>query len=972
MNRGHAMMGRVTLLVWGMLSWSALAGGWYGTDDLAVRLDAQTGFPVEYRAFGRSVLTATDPRQPFAIKENWYGVTNDGTWKVESVRFETNVLTSVVRAGHWRVSHEMTLHPDTHRIRRAFRLDWLGDVPGVLRGLEVDGGTVRLGADGAYTLPCVWPVVDVKGTDLRPGVTHENYESPYSVLAADGAGTTATWIADDTEPDCDVGFTLVTERADGVSVTHPYRSAGYVEKGRPQTMGGLWVCFGRGATTDDALRALPAWFAAVGQHVPADRPDWIRDAVVYSMHPGGTRGSRWTDWGGFAPSAKQLPRLAALGADVIWMLPLEAYAPYDPYDYFSLQPELGTRDDYLAFIAAAKANGLRVFRDIVPHGGMPQSVHFRGLDDCILRDEQGRKPSYWCADFANPRWQAFMREVAGRYVADGLDGLRVDASSGSKAPNWNPAIPYARASLAVRPGGLRLQRAIRAAIRAANPDAAMLAESDLSYSANAADVLYDWSLAFRMIRPAMHGSVVDQVAALRRYLRDETLAQVPGHLRLRYQENHDCQRSELQYGGAAMEAVQAMLAWMPGVAFVYQEQEDGHSFAFREIYRIRREHPELTRGTPDYLGVAASPGVYAAAFTLSNVTSVVRVNLNGTPADGLGPFGYSLETAGRKVFDSAALAASAGGVRRWCASTADGFYADEIRVRHPFHDPSAKPWTYWREQGGPCYFDSRFHPFGLSPDSAFVAFEDETGAVWRADVPRGKDVRLLETADPRACGLDFRRVAAFPSRPALTSGDGRLAAIFGGWRFEEGALRVEMTRGGALKGVWRRGADGEWIRAVGMATPAARKGFGEKTYDAVWEMESFLRISRDAENRLALVFEGSLRDRARFGLPKCPLPYKMTYVFGGDGGFTMRPEVSLGEPPERRGCLLDLVVPRGEGEFPTVVRSDETGNAATAVDDPTALLHVSWIDGSGRSFRLNEPSGFTAAFSWRQSSKERK
>lgn len=931
----------------------------FGDKRLTVTVSGETGFPVAYAVDGRTVVTATDVRQPFAIRENWYSVTNDGSWQVESVAFETNVLTSVVRAGRWRVTHVMTLHPETRRICRAFRLDWTADAPGILRGLTVDGGRVRLGPAGAYTMPCVWPVVDVKGADLRPGVTHENYESPYSVLAADGAGSTVTWIVDDTEPDCDAGFTVAAEQADGVSVTHPYRSAGYVEKGKPQTMGGLWLCFGRGATTDDALQALPDWFAAVGQRVPSDRPEWVSDAVVYSMHPGGTRGSRWTDWGGFAPSAKQLPRIAALGANVVWLLPVEAYAPYDPHDYFSIQPELGTRGDYLAFIAAAKANGLRVFRDIVPHGGMPDSVHFRGREDCVLRDEQGRMPSYWCSDFLNPKWQVFMRDVAERYVSDGLAGLRVDASSGSKAPNWNPAIPYARASLTVRPGGLFLQRAILAGIRAANPDAAMLTESDLSFSANAADVLYDWSLAFRLIRPAMPGDVAVQVAALRRYLRDETLAQVPGHLRLRYQENHDSQRAELQYGGAAMEAVQAMLAWMPGVAFVYQEQEDGHSFAFREIYRIRREHPELTRGTPDYLGVAASPGVYAAAFTLSNVTSVVRVNLNGTPADGLGPFGYSLETNGRKVFDSAASAAPADGIRRWCAATADGFYADEIRVRHPFYDPSAKPWTYWREQGGPCYFDSRLHPFGLSSDCAFVAFEDAEGGVWRADVPPGKDVRLLETADPRTCGLDFRRIAAFPARPALTSGDGRLAAIFGGWRFEDGALRVDMTRGGALKGVWRKGADGAWVRAVGMATPAARKGFGEKTYDAVWEMEASLRISRDAANRLTLVFEGELRDRTRFGLPNFPLPYKLTYVFGGDGGFAMRPEVTVAEPVERHGSLFDFVVEKGECQPPSVSCADMFGNRAEIVNDANVLLRANWIDGSGRSFRLNAPSGFT-------------
>ena len=948
-------------------AWAAHADGrWYGDDRLAVRIDGETGFPAEYRVDGQVVLTATDARQPLEIGENWYSVTNDGFWRIESVRFDTNVLTAVTRAGRWLVTQTLVLHPDKRRVRRAFRLDWTADAPCKLRGLRIDGGRVRLAADGTYALPCVWPTVRVKGAELRPGTRHENYESPYSVLAADGRGHTVTWIVDDTEPDCDVGFTVATESADGVSVTHPFHSAGYVRKGVPQTMGGLWICFGTGADTDAALRELPAWFADVGQHVPADRPDWLFDAVIYSMHPGGTRGSMWSDWGGFGPSAEQLPRIAALGASIVWLLPIEEYMPYQPHDFLSIARALGSRDDYLRFIAKAKGAGLRVFRDIVPHGGMPSSLHFRGREDCLLRDESGRVPEYWCADFANPKWQTLMAEVARQYVADGLSGLRMDACSGSKMPNWSMDIPYARASLAGRPGGLGIQRAIRKGVRMANPDAATLSESDLSFSANVADVLYDWSLAFRLIRPALHQGAAVQVAALRQYLHDEQFGQVPGHLRLRYQENHDSLRGELQYGGAAMEAVQAMLAWMPGVAFVYQEQEDGHTFAFREIYRVRREHPELTRGVPDYIGVAASPGVYAAAFTLSNVTSVVRVNLNGEPADGLAPFGYSLETNGRKVFDSATVAqgSQTAGKRRWCVATADGFYSDVLRVRHPFFDPNRKPWTYHREQGGPCFFDSRLHPFGFTPDCSFVAVEDADGQVWRADVPAGADVRLMETEEPLSCGLAFRRIDRFPERPTLTTGDLRLTAIFGGWRFEENGLRVEMTRGGALRGVWRKDGAERWVRSVGCATPAGRKSFGPKTYDAIWEMEAFVRLSRDERNRLTVRFEGNLRDRTRFGLPTNPLPYEITYVFGGGDGFTMRPSVATVDTPIGHGCLLDFVVEKGDADAPHLSAADFFGNRAEVVEDASVLFRANWIDGSPALFRNHAPSGFTLTLDW--------
>ena len=71
-----------------------------------------------------------------------------------------------------------------------------------------------------------------------------------------------------------------------------------------------------------------------------------------------------------------------------------------------------------------------------------------------------------------------MAGVARHYVRDfDVDGFRLDAIEGSLIPNWNPDIPYARASFARLQGGLNMLRAMRAAAKQEKPDAGMLCET---------------------------------------------------------------------------------------------------------------------------------------------------------------------------------------------------------------------------------------------------------------------------------------------------------------------------------------------------------------------------------------------------------------------------------------------------------------------------------------------------------------
>ncbi|MCL9999631.1 MAG: alpha-amylase, partial [Erythrobacter sp.] len=70
-----------------------------------------------------------------------------------------------------------------------------------------------------------------------------------------------------------------------------------------------------------ALFAAPA-LAGEPDYSPRDvveveNADWTRDAVLYQLN---TR--QFTPEGTFAAAQKQLPRLAAMGVDIIWLMPV--------------------------------------------------------------------------------------------------------------------------------------------------------------------------------------------------------------------------------------------------------------------------------------------------------------------------------------------------------------------------------------------------------------------------------------------------------------------------------------------------------------------------------------------------------------------------------------------------------------------------------------------------------------------------
>ncbi len=99
-------------------------------------------------------------------------------------------------------------------------------------------------------------------------------------------------------------------------------------------------------------------------------PTWTNIAVLYELN---TR--QFTPEGTFKAAAEHLPRLAKLGVDIIWMMPifpigrerrkgtLGSY--YSIADYTAINEEFGTLDDFRDFVHKAHSLGLYVIVDWV-------------------------------------------------------------------------------------------------------------------------------------------------------------------------------------------------------------------------------------------------------------------------------------------------------------------------------------------------------------------------------------------------------------------------------------------------------------------------------------------------------------------------------------------------------------------------------------------------------------------------------
>ncbi len=187
--------------------------------------------------------------------------------------------------------------------------------------------------------------------------------------------------------------------------------------------------------------------------VTLTNPAWTRDAVLYQVNI-----RHFSKEGTFKAAQKQLPRIKALGADVIWLMPIHPIgqknrkgtlgSPYSVQNYFGVNPEFGTEADLRAFIKEAHRLNMRVILDWVANHTAWDNQLAIDHPDWYEKDWKGDfHPTPWWdwgdiidLDFSKPGVRHHMTEALLYWVREfDVDGYRADVAGYIPQDFWESA-----------------------------------------------------------------------------------------------------------------------------------------------------------------------------------------------------------------------------------------------------------------------------------------------------------------------------------------------------------------------------------------------------------------------------------------------------------------------------------------------------------------------------------------------------
>jgi glycosidase len=318
-----------------------------------------------------------------------------------------------------------------------------------------------------------------------------------------------------------------------------------------------------------ALAAAPALAApdyTPREMVQITNAEWTRDAVLYQLN---TR--QFTSEGTFKAAQAQLPRLAAMGVDIIWLMPVHPIgeanrkgslgSPYAVRDYRAVNPELGTEAEFRAFVAEAHRHGLKVILDWVANHSATDNPLTLSHPEWYTRTPEGALTSPagtdWSDvadfDYSQPGLRRYMTESLAFWVREyGIDGFRCDVAGYVPLDFWETA---------------------RAELDTIKP-VFMLAEwEQRDLHARAFDATYGWGWKEAMQRLVKSG---EGAGPIRGYYAGQAETWPRAAMRMVYTENHDQNAWDgvaSRIYGPAYEAAIALSFVGPGLPLIYNGQE---------------------------------------------------------------------------------------------------------------------------------------------------------------------------------------------------------------------------------------------------------------------------------------------------------------------------------------------------------------------------------------------------------------
>ena len=312
---------------------------------------------------------------------------------------------------------------------------------------------------------------------------------------------------------------------------------------------------------------------------------------MYCCHPFGTTDTGYAARQTFSEYAKELPKLADMGIQTVYVLPVYAHKGHDdiysPTDLGKIDARYGGEAGAAEFVRIAHTLGMKVIFDFVPHGPEPDSELAQLHLDWCAKKPDGELQSEWncvCFDPVNSAYAAYLRGIVKSHAERlRLDGMRLDCAMGGCA-NWSPASIGIRASASSLQGGVTMTQAVRDGFTDAGREALLMPEMTypLPDYQGATECFYNNTL-YRVLMDLNAVCADDRILftqSLLRWLSVQHQCKPRGQVLGNWLENHDtvlwagdAKRAYTLYGEGLCENMFRLISWIDGFPVIYQGDE---------------------------------------------------------------------------------------------------------------------------------------------------------------------------------------------------------------------------------------------------------------------------------------------------------------------------------------------------------------------------------------------------------------
>lgn len=179
--------------------------------------------------------------------------------------------------------------------------------------------------------------------------------------------------------------------------------------------------------------------------------DWSRDAAIYELNV-----RQYSEEGTFKAVEADLERIKELGIDIIWVMPIHPIGVenrkgtlgsyYSVKDYYGVNPEFGTMQDFKDFVAKAQELGMKVIIDWVANHTAWDITWVNDHPEWYAKDSTGNMfaPFGWSdvvqLNYDNKDLRTEMIKALKFWVEEAnIDGYRCDVASMVPTDFWEDA-----------------------------------------------------------------------------------------------------------------------------------------------------------------------------------------------------------------------------------------------------------------------------------------------------------------------------------------------------------------------------------------------------------------------------------------------------------------------------------------------------------------------------------------------------